>query len=98
MCAGRGGKRHELVALVSVLAAGAAGAHYGPLQVAQAAEGWDQEVLAAHGCWTCPRTGLRVAPSASMLDRLGKILDPDELEAAVSAAVAVIALDPAVPA
>jgi predicted transposase YbfD/YdcC len=92
------GKRHELVSLVSVMAAGAAGAHYGPLQVAQAAEGWDQGVLAAHGCWTCPRTGLRVAPSASMLDRLGKILDPDEFEAAVSAAVAVIALDPAVPA
>ena len=55
-------------------------------------------MLAAHGCWICPRTGLRAAPSASMLDRLGKLLDPDELEAAVSAAVAVIALDPAVPA
>ena len=92
------GKRHELVSLVSVMAGGAAGAHYGPLQVAQAAEGWDQEVLAAHGCWTSPRTGLRVAPSASMLDRLGKLLDPDEFEMALSAAVAVIALDPAIPA
>ena len=86
------------MSLVSVMAGGAAGAHYGPLQVAQAAEGWDQEVLAAHGCWTCPRTGKRVAPSASMLDRLGKILDPDEFEAAISAAVAAIALDPAIPA
>ncbi len=92
------GKRHELASLVSVMAAGVAGAHYGPLAVAQAAAGWDQDVLAAHGCWICPRTGLRAAPSASMLDRLGKLLDPDELEAAVSAAVAAIALDPAVPA
>jgi hypothetical protein len=92
------GKRHELVSLVSVVAAGAARAHYGPLAAAQAAAGWDQEVLAAHGCWICPRTGLRVAPSASMLDRLGKLLDPDEFEAALSAAAAAIALDPAVPA
>ena len=93
------GKRHELVSLVSVMAGGAAGGHYGPLQVAQAAEGWDQDVLAAHGCRVSPRTGLRVAPSASMLDRLGKfLLDPDEFEAAVSAAVAVIALDPGIPA
>jgi predicted transposase YbfD/YdcC len=92
------GKRHELVSLVSVLAAGVAGAHYGPLAVAQAAAGWDQEVLAAHGCWICPRTGLRVTPSASMPDRLGKLLDPDEFEAALPAAVAAIALDPAVPA
>jgi predicted transposase YbfD/YdcC len=92
------GKRHELVSLVSVVAGGAAAAHYGPLAVAQAAAGWDQDVLAAHGCWICPRTGLRVTPSASMLDRLGKLLDPDEFEAALSAAVAAIALDPAVPA
>jgi predicted transposase YbfD/YdcC len=92
------GKRHELVSLVSVMAGGTAGAHYGPLQVAQAAEGRDQEVPAAYGCWVSPRTGRRVAPSASMLDRLGKLLDPDEFEAAISAAVAVIALDPAIPA
>jgi hypothetical protein len=32
-----------------------------------------------------------------MLDRPGKLLDPDEFEAALSAAVAAIALDPAVP-
>jgi predicted transposase YbfD/YdcC len=92
------GKRHPLPSLVSVLVAGAAAACSGPLAVAQAAEGWDQEVLAAHGCWVCPRTGLRVAPSASMLDRLGKLLDADEFEAALSAAVAGAALDPAVPA
>jgi predicted transposase YbfD/YdcC len=93
------GKRHELVSLVSVAAGGAAGAYYGPLQAAQAAAGWDQEVLAAHGCRISPRTGLREAPSASMLDRLGKfLLDPDEFEAAVSAAVAAAALDPAIPA
>jgi predicted transposase YbfD/YdcC len=92
------GKRHELTSLVSVLVAGVAAACPGPLAVAQAAAAWDQDVLAAHGCWVCPRTGLRAAPSASMLDRLGKLLDPDELEAALSAAVAAIALDPEVPA
>jgi predicted transposase YbfD/YdcC len=92
------GKRHPLASLVSVSVAGVAAALSGPLAIAQAAAGWDQEVLAAHGCWTCPRTGLRAAPSASMLDRLGKLLDPDEFEAALSAAVAAAALDPAVPA
>ena len=92
------GKRHLLLSLVSVLVAGVASAHSGPLAVAQAAARWDQEVLAAHGCRISPRTGLRVAPSASMLDRLGKLLDADELEAALSAAVAAAALDPAIPA
>jgi hypothetical protein len=33
-----------------------------------------------------------------MLGRLGKLLDADELEAALSACVAAAALDPAVPA
>ena len=92
------GKRHELVSLVSVLVPGVAAACSGPLAVAQAAAGWEQEVLAAHGCWKSPRTGLRTAPSASMLDRLGKLLDPDDLEAALPACLAGIALDPAVPA
>jgi DDE_Tnp_1-associated len=92
------GKRHPLPSLVSVAAAGVAAALSGPLPIAQAAAGWDQEVLAAHGCWTSPRTGKRVAPSASMLDRLPKLLDPDEFEAALTAAVAALALDPAVPA
>ena len=92
------GKRHALTSLVSVAVAGVAAALSGPLPVAQAAAGWDQEVLAAHGCWTSPRTGKRVAPSASMLDRLPKLVDPDEFEAALTAAVAVLALDPAVPA
>jgi predicted transposase YbfD/YdcC len=92
------GKRHRLPSLVSVLVAGVASGHGGPLAVAQAAAGWDQEVLAAHGCRVSPRTGLRVAPSASMLDRLGKLLDADEFEAALSAAVAAAALDPAIPA
>ena len=92
------GKRHPLPSLVSVLVAGVAAACSGPLAVAQAAAGWDQEVLAAHGCWTCPRTGRRTAPSASMLDRLGRLLDADELEAALSAALAAVALDPAIPA
>ena len=92
------GKRHPLPSLVSVVVAGVASARGGPLAVAQAAAGWDQEVLAAHGCRVSPRTGLRVAPSASMLDRLGKLLDADEFEAALSACVAAAALDPAIPA
>src|ERR1039457_1586161 len=70
----------------------------GPLAVAQAAAGWGQEVLAAHGCRVSPRTGLRVAPSASMLGRLARLLDADELEAALTWAVAALALDPAIPA
>ena len=92
------GKRHPLASLVSVQVAGIAAACTGPLAVAQAAAGWDQEVLAAHGCWRSPRTGRLAAPSASMLDRLGRLLDPDELEAALTGAVAALALDPAVPA
>jgi len=92
------GKRHPLPSLISVLVAGVAAACTGPLAVAQAARGWSQEVLAAHGCRVSPRTGLRVPPSASMLDRLPKLLDADELEAALTGAVAALALDPAVPA
>ncbi len=92
------GKRHPLPSLVSVLVAGVAAALSGPLAVAQAAAGWDQEVLAAHGCRISPRTGLRVPPSASMLDRLPKLLGADEFEAALSASLAAMALDPAIPA
>jgi hypothetical protein len=92
------GKRHALPSLVSVLVAGVAGACSGPLAVAQAAAGWDQDVLAAHGCWVSPRTGKRTPPSASMLDRLPGLLDPDGFEAALTAAVAIVALDPAIPA
>jgi predicted transposase YbfD/YdcC len=92
------GKRHPLASLVSVQVAGIAAACTGPLAVAQAAAGWDQDVLEAHGCWHSPRTGRLAAPSASMLDRLGRLLDPDELEAALTGAVAALALDPAVPA
>ena len=85
---GRRGKRHSLSSLVSVLVTGVASAYCGPLAVAQAAAGWDQDVLTGHGCRVSPRTGLRVPPSASMLDRLPKLLDADELEAALSACVA----------
>ncbi len=92
------GKRHPLPSLISVLAAGVAAALSGPLAVAQAAAGWSQEVLAAHGCRISPRTGLREAPSASSLDRLGRLLDADELEAALSACLAAAALDPGIPA
>src|SRR5260370_28693868 len=75
------GKRHALTSLVSVAAAGVAAALSGPLPIAQAAAGWDQEVLAAHGCWTSPRTGKRAAPSAPRLDRRPKLGDPAEVEA-----------------
>jgi hypothetical protein len=85
--------RHRLV---SVLVAGVACGYASPLAVAQAAAGWDQEVLAGHGCRISPVTGLRVPPSASTLDRLGDHLDPAELESALSGLVARAALDPAV--
>ena len=53
------GKRHPLPSLVSVAVAGPAALCTGPLAMAQAAARWDQEVLAAHGCWVSPRTGKR---------------------------------------
>jgi predicted transposase YbfD/YdcC len=95
---GLNGIRHRLASLVSVAVAGTAAGHGGPLAIAQAAAGWGQDVLAAHGCRVSPRTGLRVAPSASTLGRLPKMIDPDGFEAALTACVAEAALDPAVPA
>jgi len=92
------GKPHPLPSLVSVMVAGVASGHGGALAVAQAAAGWDQDVLAGHGCRISPRTGLRVPPSASMLDWLPRLLDADEFEAALSACLAQAALDPAIPA
>jgi hypothetical protein len=79
------------------MVAGVASGHGGAQAVAQAA-GWDQDVLAGHGCRISPRTGLHVPPSASMLDRLPRLLDADEFEAALSACLAQGALDPAIPA
>jgi hypothetical protein len=92
----RRGLRHELAPVVSVLVAGAACGHGGPLAIAEAAAGWDQELLAAHGCRVSPRTGLRIAPSARTLYRIPEGLDADELEAALTAALADAALDPQV--
>ena len=95
------GKRHPLPSPVSVMVAGVASGHGGAQAVAQAvaqAASWDQDVLAGHGCRISPRTGLRVPPSASMLDRLPRLLDADEFEAAPSAYLAQAALDPAIPA
>ena len=43
------GIRHSLGSLVSVLVAGVACGHGGPLAIAGATAGWDQEVLAGHG-------------------------------------------------
>lgn len=92
------GIRHSLASLVSVLVAGVACGYRGPLAIAQAAAGWDQGLLAAHGCRVSPVTGLFVAPSASTLDRLPRLLDADGLEAGLSACLAAAALDPQVPA
>jgi predicted transposase YbfD/YdcC len=92
----RRGLRHELAPVVSVLVAGAACGHGGPLAIAEAAAGWDQELLAAHGCRVSPRTGLRIAPSARTLYRIPEGLDADEFEAALTAALADAALDPQV--
>jgi hypothetical protein len=44
------GKRHPLSSLVSVLVAGVAAACTGPLAVAQAAAGWDQEACQRERC------------------------------------------------
>ena len=91
------GKRHPLPSLVSVMVAGVASGHGGALAVAQAAS-WDQDVLAGHGCRISPRTGLRIPPSASMPDRLPRLLDADGFEAALSACLAQAALDAVIPA
>jgi predicted transposase YbfD/YdcC len=92
----RRGIRHELAPVMSVLVTGAAGGHRGPLAIAEAAAGWDQELLAAHGCRISPATGLRIAPSARTLYRVPEELDADEFEAALTAALADVALDPQV--
>ncbi len=90
------GIRHSLGSLLSVLVAGVASGHSGPLAIAQGAAGWDQQVLAAHGCRVSPATGLRTPPSASTVGRLPGLLDADEVEAALSAWLAPAALDPQV--
>jgi predicted transposase YbfD/YdcC len=90
----RRGIRHPLASLTSVLIAGVACGYSGPLAIAQAAAGWDQQVLAAHGTRRNPATGLHEPPSASTLGRLPRLLDADELEAGLSAWATAAALDP----
>jgi predicted transposase YbfD/YdcC len=90
----RRGIRHSLGSLVSVLVAGVACGYSGPLAIAGAAAGWDQEVLAAHGTRRNPVTRQHEPPSASTLGRLPALLDADELEAGLSAWLAPAALDP----
>lgn len=90
------GIRHSLPSLLSVLVAAVACGYSGPLAIAQAAAGWDQEVLAGHGCRVSPATGQRMPPSASTVNRLPALLDADEVEAALSAWAAPAALDPQV--
>src|SRR5487761_1806235 len=92
------GIRHALASMLSVLVAGVACGYSGPLAIAQAAAGWDQEVLAGHGCRRVPATGLLAAPSASTLYRLPAQLDADAFEAGLSACLAAAALDPQIPA
>jgi predicted transposase YbfD/YdcC len=87
------GVRHSLSCLVSVLLAGVACGHTSMLAIAEAAAGWGQEVLAGHGCWRSPATGLLVAPSTSTLTRLPALLDADEMEGALSAWLAPVALE-----
>ena len=94
----RRGIRHPLSSLVSVLVAGVACGYDSPLAIAGAAAGWDQEVLAAHGCRRSPVTGGFEAASASTLGRLPARLDADEFEAALAAWAAPAALDPQLPA
>jgi predicted transposase YbfD/YdcC len=89
----RRGIRHRLSSLVSVLVAGVACGYSSPLAIAQAAAGWDQRVLAAHGTRRNPVTGLYTAPSASTLNRLPALLDADELEAGLTGWLASAALD-----
>jgi len=91
------GIRHSLGSLVSVLVAGVACGHSGPLAIAGAAAGWDQDVLAAHGTHRNPRTGAHEPPSASTLGRLPALLDADQLETGLSACLAAAALDPRLP-
>jgi predicted transposase YbfD/YdcC len=79
-----------------VLVAAVACGYSGPLAIAQAVAGWDQEVLAGHGCRVSPATGQRTPPSASTVSRLPALLDADEVEAALSAWAAPAALDPQV--
>ena len=96
---GLNGIRHPLPSLVSVVVAGTAAAHGGPLAVAQAAAGWDQEVLAAHGCRVSAR-----GPGCGWRRRLRcwtgcrRCWTRTSFEAALSACVAAAALDPAIPA
>ena len=91
----RRGLRHELGSAVSVLVAGVACGHQTARAIGQAAAGWGQELLAAHGCRVSP-SGLRVAPSERTLYRIPQILDADEFEAALTGALADAALDPQV--
>jgi predicted transposase YbfD/YdcC len=87
------GVRYPLSCLVSVLVAGVACGYTSPLAIAGAAAGWDQDVLAGHGCWRSPTTGLLLAPSISTLTRLPALLDADDMEAALSAWLAPAALE-----
>jgi predicted transposase YbfD/YdcC len=92
----RRGIRHALRAVLAVLVAGVACGLEGPAAIAQAAAGWDQDVLAAHGCRISPATGLRVPPSERTLGRFAQNTDADAVEAALSQVLAGAVLDPQV--
>lgn len=86
------GIRHSLASSVSVLVAGVACGYCSILAIAQAAAGWDQEMLAALGVRRNPGTGVHEPPSASTLGRIPAGLDADELEAGLSGWAAAAAL------
>jgi len=86
------GIRHSLAFLVSVLVAGVACGYCSILAIAQAAAGWDQEMLAALGVRRNRGTGAQEPPSASTLGRVPAGLDADELEAGLTGWAAAAAL------
>ena len=86
------GIRHSLACVVSVLVAGVACGYGSVLAIAQAAAGWDQEMLAALGVRQNPGTGAHEPPSASTLGRVPAGLDADELEAGLTGWAAAAAL------
>jgi predicted transposase YbfD/YdcC len=88
----RRGIRHPLASVVSVLIAGVACGYTSVLAIAAAAAGWDQQVLAGHGTRRHPVTGAHQPPSESTLGRLPALVDPEELETALSQWLAASAL------
>jgi predicted transposase YbfD/YdcC len=86
------GIRHSLACVVSVLVVGVACGYGSILAIAQAAAGWDPEMLAALGVRRHRGTGAYEPPSASTLGRVPAGLNADELEAGLTGWAAAAAL------